>query len=216
METEGKAINHSAAAGGHHPAATQTAVPSGELRLLKPQRTGVVQVPCDLDRMIPADHRARAIWKVVEQIDVSAFEVDLRARGSHPGRPAIDRRVLLAVWIYGTSEGVYEARELDRLCKQHTAYLWLCGGVPVDYHVLADIRVQHAEALDRLFGQVQDLLRAQDQVPLKRTAQDGMRVRASAGAASFHREPTVQKHLEQARQQVQELQRQPEESSSGP
>lgn len=216
METDNQPIHTGAVAGDAPSAPKKTPAPAGELRLLKPQRTGVVRVPCDLDSVIPANHRARAIWKVVEQLDVSPFEADLRARGSHPGRPAIDRRVLIAVWIYATSEGVYEARELDRLCKLHGAYMWLCGGVPVDYHVLADLRVHHAEALDRLFGQVLERLRAQDRVPLKRTAQDGMRVRASAGAASFHREPTLQKHLEEARQQVQELPKQQQESTPKP
>jgi transposase len=178
---------------------------TGPVRSLKPQREGVVRVPCALDEMVPADHVVRDIWAVLETLDVSAFEADLRARESHPGRPPIDRRILIALWVYAVSEGVHEARELDRLCRMHLAYLWICGGVSVDYHVLSDFRVGHDAALEELMSQVLQKLKERGQVELQRTSQDGMRVRASAGAASFHREATLQRHLEQARQEEQTL-----------
>jgi transposase len=136
---------------------------------------------------------------------MSAFEAGLGAGAyeSHPGRPPIDRRILVALWVYGTSEGVSETQKLDRLCRLHMAYLWICGGVSVDYHLLSDFRVQHEEALNKLMNQVLAGLAQRGQVQMHRTAQDGMRVRAraSAGAASFHREGTLRKALDQAQQE---------------
>jgi len=165
--------------------------------------------------MVPPDHGVRDLWAVLETLDVSAFELDLRARESHPGRPPIDRRILVALWVYAGIEGVYEARELDRLCRMHLAYLWICGGVSVDYHVLSDFRVKHEKALKGLMSQVIEKLQQRGQVGLERTAQDGMRVRASAGAASFHREETLQRHLEEARQEGQELPKADPERAGG-
>lgn len=175
-----------------------TPVPLGEPRLLKPQRRGVVRAPCSLEDMLPQDHMARGICSVIETLDVSGFEATIRSRGSQAGRPAIDPRILITLWVYAGCEGVSEARAVDRLCKMHAAYQWICGGVSVDYHVLSDFRVDHAPALDRMMSEVLELLKQRGQVELKRTSQDGMRVRASAGAASFHRQETLQKHLQEA------------------
>lgn len=180
--------------------------PVAEPRLLKPQREGVVRVACNLDQMLPVDHVARILWAVIEKLDLSEFEMNIRSRESHPGRPAIDPRILVGLWIYATTQGVYEARELDRLCRLHLAYLWICGGVSVDYHVLSDFRVDHEEALDKLMSEVLEILQQRAQMDMKRTAQDGMRVRASAGAASFRREPTLNRQLQESKQRVNEVQ----------
>jgi transposase len=161
--------------------------------------------PVDLESLLPAEHRARAIWAVVEELDLSRFYEAIAARGSDPGRPAIDPKILVALWLYATSEGVGSARELARLCEAHDAYRWLCGGVAVNHHTLSDFRVGHAVALDALMTQVLGVMLRQGLVKLERVAQDGMRVRASAGAASFRREKSLRACLEAARAQVERV-----------
>src|SRR3989449_787930 len=139
---------------------------------------------------------------VVDRLDLSRFYAAIQARGSDPGRPAIDPKVLVALWLYATSEGVGSARELARLCERHDAYRWLCGGVRVNHHTLSDVRVEHGAALDALLTQVLGVMLHQGLVRLERVTQDGMRVRASAGAASFRREATLRRCVEAAREQV--------------
>src|SRR5438552_9298158 len=124
-------------------------------RIVTANRAQVQLRPLDLESLLAADHRARAIWTVVEQLDLSQFYAAIHARGSEPGRPAIDPKLLIAVWLYGTSEGVGSARELARLCEQHDAYRWLCGGVRVNHHTLSDFRVEHGAALDVRAGFLQ-------------------------------------------------------------
>jgi len=111
----------------------------------------------------------------------------------------------MALWLYATVEGVGSARALDRLCEEHVAYQWICGGVSVNYHTLADFRVQHVELLDKLLTESVAALSFKGLVEISRVAQDGIRVRASAGAASFRRAPTLQECLQEAEQQVQLL-----------
>jgi len=164
-------------------------------------------MPTDLNSLIEEDHPARAIWAVIENLDLSKFEAGITARGETAGRPAIDPRILLALWLYATSEGMGSARELERLCEAHNAYRWICGGVHLNHHTLSDFRVAHQEALDDLMTQILGVMEHQGLVDLKRVAQDGMRVRASAGAASFRREKSLQKCLEEAREQVRETAR---------
>src|SRR5574337_373101 len=145
---------------------------------------------------------AGAIWAMVERLDLQGFYECIRARGAEPGRPATDPKVLVALWLYATCEGIGSARELARRCEEQDAYRWLRGGVPVNYHTLSDFRTGHATALDELLTQVVAALLKAGLLTLQRVAQDGMRVRASAGASSFRRGPRLAQCLAAARAHV--------------
>ncbi len=174
-------------------------------RVLRPNRQQLQWTPRDLDAALAQDHPARAIWDMLERLDLTRFYGSIRAVLDGPGRPATDPRVLLALWLLATTEGIGSARRLARLCDEHDAYRWLCGGVPINYHMLADFRVAQQAALDALLTQIVGSLMVAGAVTLERVAQDGMRVRASAGAASFRRKDTLAGCLEEARAQVQRL-----------
>ena len=94
----------------------------------------------DLDSLLEESHTVRAIWDYVERADLTELYAEIRATEGAVGRPAIDPKFLLALWMYAAAEGVGSARALDRLCAAHVAYRWICGGVPVNYHTLADFR----------------------------------------------------------------------------
>ena len=169
------------------------------LRLRQPNRDQVTPVPTYLDDILPQNHLARLLWQALEQMDLSAFYAPLVVKVDGPGRGAADPKLMVALWLYATAQGVTSARELDRLCGENLAYIWLCGGVSVNYHSLSDFRIQHRQALDQLMNELVAQLIEAGLVELENVAQDGMRVRASAGAASFRREPTIIEHLTQAK-----------------
>jgi transposase len=159
----------------------------------------------DLDARLPAAHRARVVWEFVEGLDLTPLYQAIKAVEGHAGRPPIDPAILLAVWLYATLEGVGSARAVERLCEEHDAYRWLCGGVSVNYHTLADFRVGHPEVLDALLTTSVAALMAEGLVDLTRVAQDGVKVRASAGSGSFRRGARLEQLLEAAAAQVARL-----------
>ena len=180
-------------------AAAPAAYPKRGARLREAQRAQLSWGRIDLEATLPADHAARAIWAVVERLDLAALYAPIAAREAVAGAPAIDPKILLALWVYATSEGEGSAREIWRLTTCHDAYRWLCGGVAVGYHTLSDFRSQQAAVVSALITQVLALLRQQDLIVLHRVAQDGTRVRASAGASSFRRAPTLETLMAEAR-----------------
>jgi transposase len=182
--------------------------PQTEPRYEGPNRAQVELYPCDLETLLPPDHAARLVWRFVEGLDLKRFYDAIRAREGGPGRAAIDPRVLIALWLYATIDGVGSAREVDRLCSRHDAYRWIRGGVSVNYHTLSDFRVQQREALDDLLTQSIAVLIKRQVVTLARVAQDGTKVRASAGIRSFRRRPTLAEALRLARRQVERTARQ--------
>lgn len=158
--------------------------------------------------LLPDDHQARIVWDYVLELDLSPLLAQIKSVKHSPGRSTTDPRILFALWLYAVCRSIGSARELNRRCDPQTGELpfqWICGDVTVNYHSLADFRVQHGELLDQLLSETVAVLMQQELVTLDRVAQDGMKVRASAGAASFRRKPTLEEHLEEARQQIEAL-----------
>ena len=171
-------------------------------------RTQVELTPTDLEGLLPPGHAARLVWRFVEGLDLAAFYATIKAREGGAGRTPIDPKILVALWLYATIDGVGSAREVDRLCYAHDANRWLRGGVSVNYHTLSDFRVAHQTRLSDLLTQSIASLRHRGIVTLARVAQDGTRIRASAGAGSFRREGTLQERVKEARKLVERTARQ--------
>jgi transposase len=177
----------------------------GPKRLRQAVRNQVEFQECSLDELLPEGHEARIVWAYVCSLDLSELQQPIQAVEGGPGQAPADPRILLALWLYATLRGVGSARELDRLCEQHVAYRWICGGVSMNYHTLSDFRTGHVELLDRLLTESVASLMAEGLVTLDRVAQDGMKVRASTGAASFRRQPTLEEALAEAEEQLRQL-----------
>lgn len=190
-----------------HAAPEGAQAPRGAPRMREPERAQIELRAVDIDSLIGQDHAVRVIWSYVEGLDLGALEDRIKAREHSPGHPPISPRLLLALWLYATSDGVGSARALARLCESHDVYRWLCGGVSVNYHTLADFRVGCADLLDRLLAEHLAALAKAGLVDLDTLAQDGVRVRANAGAASFRRQATLDRHLSAAQAVVDELKR---------
>jgi transposase len=184
---------------------------TGKPRMREPERRQVELRPMDLDSLLSTDHPARVIWRYVEQLDLSVLEEAIKAREHTPGQPPASPRLLLALWLFATSQGVGSARALERLCESYDAYRWLCGGVSMNYHGLADFRSGHGELLDQLLTHHVATLSAAGAIDLAEVVQDGVRVRASAGASSFRRQQSLHKHLKKARRLVEHLKREVDE-----
>jgi transposase len=186
----------------------RAAGPSGTPRLRFANREQKTLRVCSLDELVPDDHPVRVVWTYVSGLDLTALLTQIKAVTDSPGAAAADPRILLALWLYATLRGVGSARELDRRCDPQSGevpFQWLCGEVTVNYHTLADFRTDHVDFLDGLLTSSVAGLLEQGLVDMERVAQDGIKVRASAGAGSFRRQQALAECLVEAEQQVQAL-----------
>src|SRR6266702_3884937 len=158
--------------------------PAG-LRLETAERKQMEFQQSCLDDLLASDHRAREVWDYVEALDLSELYGRVRTTVQASGRPAIDPAILVSLWLYATLEGIGSARLLDRLCKTDHAYLWLLGGVSVNYHTLADFRTETGETLDRLLSQSVTALIASEAIDVRCLAVDGMKMQSLASGRSF-------------------------------
>jgi transposase len=178
---------------------------TGAPRVLTAQRDQIALRPMDLEATVGPEHAVRNVWAFVEKLDLSALYAGIISVEGAAGRPAIDPKILMALWLYATLDGVGSAREIERLTETHDAYRWICGGVNVNHHTLSDFRCAQVDVLDQLLTESVAVLVHKSLVKLDCVAQDGMRVRASAGSRSFRRRSTLESCLKQARAQIQAL-----------
>ncbi len=159
----------------------------------------------DVERLIGEDHAARAIWTLVGRLDLSPFYRAVESSEEEGGRPAFDPQLLISLWVYAYSQGIGSAREVARRCEYDPAFQWLTGLEEVNYHTLADFRVEKQKELDGLFTQVLAALSKEGLIALEQVMQDGTKIKALASTRSYQREGTIQGHLQRARQRVAEM-----------
>jgi transposase len=191
-------------------AAARTAQPTkagGAPRVMTPQRNQVELRAVDLEALLAPDHAARTVWAFVQTMDLAPLYARIKSVAGRGGAPAIDPAILVALWLWATIDGVGSAREVDRLCERDDAYRWICGGVGVNYHSLADFRTEHEAWLDAQLTRSIASLLDRRLVTLNAVAQDGLRVRAHAKASSFRRREKLAELQAQAQAQVQALKR---------
>jgi transposase len=158
----------------------------------------------DLEQLIPADHKARAVWELTGQLDLRAFEEHTKSKEGEVGRPGWSPRLLVSVWLYGYSEGVTSARALSRMMQFEPALQWLTGLEEINHHTLSSFRVNRKEELDGLFVELLHALDTVKVISLERVMHDGTKVRARAGVDSFGHEHTVAEKLAAIKELVKE------------
>jgi transposase len=187
------------------PAAPQTEAPAPPAKKYMPiDRQQISWRAVDVENLIGANHKARAIWDLTEKLDLKAFEKHTKSAEGEVGRPAWSPRLLVSVWIYGYSEGITSARQLSREMSRDPGLEWLTGLEEINYHTLSTFRMNRKEELDGLFVELLQVLEQAELISLERVMHDGTKIRARAGSNSFHREQRVQEKLAQIRELVKE------------
>jgi transposase len=185
-------------------------------RLHSPDRSRPDPNPKRIDELIPPEHKARLIWALVEDWNLTPLLDNIKSVEGHPGRDAIDPRILVALWVFATDEGISNARELARRCEDCDPYKWICGGVHVNHHTLSDFRVQHSDWLRQQVVTNIAAMMAEGLASLSKLGQDGMRVRANAGSGSFKRAEKLDELLQEAEQQWDQQQQDFEQTQRTP
>src|ERR1700740_3084956 len=159
----------------------------------------------DVERLIEEEHLARAIWGLIGRLDLSSFYAGIANSAVEGGPPAFDPQLLISLWVYAYSQGIGSVREVARRCEYDPAFQWLTGLLEVNYHTLADFRVDRHQELDELFTQVLASLSKEGLITLEQVMQDGTKIKALASTRSYQREGTIREHLERARQRVEQM-----------
>jgi len=163
-----------------------------------------------VDELVPPDHKARAIWDLTGQLDLSRYFSKIQSKEGKAGSPAWNPQLLLSVWLYAYSEQMTSAREVARVMEYEPGLMWLSGLGEVNYHKLSEFRAEYPEELKQLMGDLLGTLSREGFVKLECVAHDGTKIQAQAGSDTFRRGETLEKEIAKARQMIEELEGQPE------
>src|SRR6266849_6084153 len=133
---------------------TGQAEPAGECKLRLVNRDQLTMAQVDVEHLIDEHHPARGIWEVAQGLDLSRYEAAIRSRKGEVGRAAWPPQLLIAVWLYGYSQGITSARELERQMEYEPGLMWLTGMQVIHHHTLSDFRIGDEKALTNLFAQM--------------------------------------------------------------
>jgi hypothetical protein len=123
---------------------------------------------------LPSDHLARFVDTVVEAAVPSGY------RCADRGRPSYDLRLCLKVLLYGYSTGVRSSRQLERLCHEHLAYLYLTRGAAPSYRTLCAVRVSHKALMETVWVSLFNIAGEYGIARLGRIVVDSSKFRADA------------------------------------
>ena len=182
---------------------------------IKPiNRKQSVFLPLDVENLVGADHKVRAIWTLSGLFDLSELLERIKSRQGETGQGAEDPRLLLSIWIYAYSEGVSSSREVADRLQHEPGLMWLAGLRTISHATLSNFRKDHKKVLERVFVELLGILETAGVVKLDQVMHDGTKIRTQAGADTFRREKTLEKNLEKARVVVEQLGN-PDTNSSG-
>lgn len=170
----------------------------GPPKLTEVNRQQTMMAMICVEELIGPDHKARAIWQLVERLDLTRFSESLRTAKGCAGRPAWNPQLLVSVWVYAYSEGISSAREIEAVMEWEPGFQWLSGLEKINHHTLSDFRVDHKQALDELFAQLLAMLENAGILSLEQVMHDGTKIRAQAGADTMRRRKTLEERLKQA------------------
>ena len=180
-----------------------------DLKVRTPERTQVEMVSASLDDLIHEDHIVRKIWQFVIDMDTSVLYSDLKTQKGKAGQRAIDRKVLLTLWLYALISGITSGREIARRIESDNPFKWIAGGLSINYHTIDDFRSTNKDSFGKLMVQMIASMLFAEVLSGETIAIDGMKISAKAKGSRFHRKPKIEKYLAQAEEYLKEL----EESS---
>lgn len=139
--------------------------------------------PPALEDWVGADHPARFIRAVVEELDL--VELGLRQRGQWgeeegQGRPHYSDELLLKAWLYGYLNNLRSPRQLERACRENVGLIWLMGRHKPDHNTLWRFWRKHRSGIGGVFRQVVRIASQAQVVGAVLHAVDGTKIQSRA------------------------------------
>lgn len=138
---------------------------------------------------LPEGHLAYFILEVVQTLDLREIETVVQSkdgRGERPYSPVM----MVALLLYGYCVGVFSSRKIARATYDYVAFRVLAGDTHPYFTTINQFRLDHHEALARLFLQAFKLCQKAGLVKLAHVSLDGSKVQANASkhkAMSYER-----------------------------
>jgi transposase len=165
-------------------------------------------LPVFVSDALDASDPAFFINDVVDSLELKRFEERYSADGEHAYSP----RLLLKLWLYAATQGVYSGREIARRLRRDLGFRYLAGeGAQPDFRTINRFRVRHRADFVWVLRATVDLARRSGMAKLGVVAVDGTKLRANTSRHKAMSYGRMRKEEQRLEAEVQEILRRMEE-----
>ena len=174
----------------------------GKYRSYSPDQAYLL--PPHVREVLGEDHLCFFVHRVVERLDLEAFDKEY----VEEGRPAYAPVLLLKVWLYAYALGVTSSRRLEQRIREDLGFRYLAGGAVPDHWTLNAFRKRHGRGLNDVFTQVLEVARELGLCKLGQVAIDSTRIAANAARERMDEATRLRRERSRIRRQIRRWQRQ--------
>jgi transposase len=179
------------------------AVASGDIEMpsyIEDRSSSELFITGSLDSFVPVNSLARLLWGALEGLCFDGF--DSAYKNDATGRPAVDPRRLVGVWVLGLVRGITASTALARLCSRDVEFRWMLGDAPVQKSTLNAFRTAHVDALNEVCTQVLSALAKSDLLPAESLSIDGTVIRAASSLRAVRSRRKLERRVAELREVI--------------
>jgi len=144
-------------------------------------------------QLLPDEHPARVIDKIVETLDLSKIYNDYALEGN----PSYHPKMMLKVLFYSYYSSSYSSRKIRaRLISGDAAYIFLSGAQAPNHRAINEFRVRHIAALGNIFTQIVIMCEELDLLSFTNWGIDGQKIHANASFKNSYSKERLSKRMD--------------------
>src|SRR3989338_5575578 len=160
-------------------------------------------VPKKSSDFLSDDHLAKAVYEIVDLLNVDKIE----ARYSDIGQNAYSPKMMVRILFYGYSVSIRSSRKISNGCEDRFDFLYLTDGLKPSHDRISDFRKENLEELKQLFKEI--VLIGANLGLAKfgniKTSIDGSKFRANASPKLTKDEEGLQKLLKKTEEEINKI-----------
>jgi len=170
--------------------------------VFKPYTMGQLQLPTDLEMLIPPNHLVRVVSETIEKMDLAILLRQYKGGGTSSYHP----KMMLKVLIYAYTQRIYSSRQIAKALRENINFMWISGNNRPDFRTINRFRsTVMREIIDEVFTAVVELLIEEGYVKLKHYFLDGTKMEANASKYKAVWAKNTKRYKEQVQKKIKEL-----------
>jgi transposase len=170
--------------------------------VFKPYTMGQLQLPSNLEDLIPEKHLVRRVHEAIEKMDLDPLQRQYKGGGTSSYHP----KMMLKVLVYAYTQRIYSSRRIAKALRENIHFMWISGNSRPDFRTINRFRGEVLrEVMEEIFASVLELLIEEGYVKLEHYFLDGTKIEASAGKFTYVWAKSTKRHKSQLQEKVRRL-----------
>jgi transposase len=161
-----------------------------------------LQLPTDLEELIPEKHLVRRVHETIERMDLEPLIKQYKGGGTSSYHP----KMMLKVLVYAYTQQIYTSRKIAKALRENIHFMWISGNSRPDFRTINRFRGEVLKAaMGEIFASLLELLMEEGYVKLEDYFLDGTKIEANAGRYTYVWAKSTKRHKDQLQEKVKQL-----------